>query len=779
MKDNIIRLSHKISFITTAAAAVCAPLFFLPLTSEFFEFNKFTLLLILTIISTLNWSLKMVLQKKFSYTKSPLDIPLLIFVGALVVSSFSSIDQYISIFGSANSKWPSLLGAVTLLVFYFANASSIKSKKEVHIILIALLASTTLAAIISIFSFFNVFPPFDFAKYRSFNTLGSPNRLAVLISIVLPITFAFLVFINNRLCKMLSAIASVILIVCLILINFPPAYFGLIAGLITVAAAGLKIKITKETLGGVIGLGVIIILISILRFVPAVSSVTLGKILYAGDNSSQKIEVPKPITLNQKIGWNIALSTIANPNRALFGTGPGTFQFVYTQLKPRAVNTTENWAVRFDKSSSEFSELIATAGIIGALAFLFFTTTAARLAWNLIFKSPAGLNYVPVSAGIISAVTLAFFTTFSISAVLTLFICLVSLSVIARIQDEKYIEEMTIEVATLKNSFNWLPTGNHLASLKTTPSDASTGKSQLLPLIFLLSASVISFFVLFKQINAWRADYAYRQAILALNQNEGAKTINLLLQAIRINPSPDIYHRVLSQTALSAAINLNQKKDLTDDEKNLLSRLVQVAIEQAKFASGYQILPLRVPGISAANVANWETLSSAYQSVIASVQGSDIHAVNSLSQAVLLDPQNPILHDQLGLLQQRLKNPDNAQRKFEDSILTKNDYGPAYYHLAKLLIEKNASPAKIADALTAAKRYLPKEDPALPDIEKNLEVYNKKIEEQKTQPQTVQPTPSPIPSPSPTPARSSRTTPSPSPTPAEIPPLGPSPSPSL
>lgn len=777
MKDDIIRLSHKISFITTAIAAVCAPLFFLPLTSEFFELNKFTLLLILTIISTINWSLKMVLQKKFSYTKSPLDIPLLIFVGALVVSSFSSIDQYISIFGSPNSKWPSLLGVATLIVFYFSNASSIKSKKEVHIILTALLASTTLAAVIAIFAYFNIFPPFDFTKYRSFNTLGSPNRLAVLISIVLPIAVAFMVFINNRLCKMLSAMGSVILIVCLILINFPPAYFGLIAGLITAAAASLKIKITKETLGGIIGLGVIVILISALRFIPSISSITLGKILYAGDNTSQKIDVPKPITINQRTGWNIALSTIANPNRALFGTGPGTFQFVYTQLKPRAINTTENWAVRFDKSSSEFSELIATAGIIGALAFLFFTTTAARLAWKLIFKSPAGLNYVPISAGIISAVTLAFFTTFSVSAILTLFICLICLSVMARIQDEKYIEEMTIEVATLKNSFNWLPTGSSLASLKTAPSDASTGKSQVLPLIFLLSVSIISIFVLFNQISTWRAEYIYRQAILALNQNDGAKTINLLLQAIRINSSPDIYHRVLSQTALSAAINLNQKKDLSDDEKNLLSRLVQVSIEQAKFASGYQILPLRVPGISAANVANWETLSSAYQSVIASVQGSDVHAVNSLSQAVLLDPQNPILHDQLGLLQQRLKNPDSAQRKFEDSILTKNDYGPAYYHLAKLLIEKSANPAKIADALTAAKRYLPKEDPALPDIEKNLEDYNKKVEEQKTQP--VQPTPAPVVSPSPSPEKSTKTSASPSPSPAEIPPSGPSPSPSL
>ncbi len=64
MKDSIIKLSQNIIFALTVATAVVFPLFFLPTTSEFFEYNKFFALLIITLLGLIIWSVKMVAEKR-------------------------------------------------------------------------------------------------------------------------------------------------------------------------------------------------------------------------------------------------------------------------------------------------------------------------------------------------------------------------------------------------------------------------------------------------------------------------------------------------------------------------------------------------------------------------------------------------------------------------------------------------------------------------------------------------------------------------------------------
>ena len=153
--------------------------------------------------------------------------------------------------------------------------------------------------------------------------------------------------------------------------------------------------------------------------------------------------------------------------------------------------------------------------------------------------------------------------------------------------------------------------------------------------------------------------------------------------------------------------------------------------------------------------------------------GADTHAVNTLSQAVALDPQNPILHDRLGQLYQRLGNLDLAQRKFEDSAIVKEDYGPGRFRLAKILIERKGEVPRIVNELTLAKRFLDTNDPAHSEIDTLLDQYNKQLRELQEQQAQQQPGPSPSPGASPSPS------PSPSPSASPSPTTSPSPSPSF
>ena len=93
MKENLIKLSHNLIFGLILLTAAVIPLFFLPITSEFFESNKFTAILVITIIGYLLWVGRMLLQKQTVFVRTPLDLPILVLVVVYFIASLASIDQ--------------------------------------------------------------------------------------------------------------------------------------------------------------------------------------------------------------------------------------------------------------------------------------------------------------------------------------------------------------------------------------------------------------------------------------------------------------------------------------------------------------------------------------------------------------------------------------------------------------------------------------------------------------------------------------------------------------
>ncbi len=775
MKESLVKFTQNIILGLTVISATSAPLFFLPITTEFFDYNKYALQLVITIVGLLVWSAKMIIEKRTVFTRSPLDIPFILMGAVLLISAFTSIDQHISLFGTEGSIWPSFIPYATLVAFYFVMVSNLKTRKHVNIIISFLIGSTSIASLVAITSYFGFYLPLDFAQIRSFSTVGIINSLSLMQAVVIPIAVAYALFDKDKTTRSAATATSLVMAFSLILINNLPAYIGLVAALAILTIGTVKVKLTKAQQGHTAILGVVIMLFLVIRFVPQVAKGTLYAWIINKEpalTETQQIDTPKENTLKIRPAWDIAAQAIGK--RPFFGTGVGTYQFVYTQLKPRYLNGTDNWSIRYSNASSDFTETIATTGILGTLAFLVLLIAIIRLVWSLLIKSQNTIVYLPLASASIGYVVLLFFMSSSFATFTVFFLLIGSMITLAKAYNEEHIFDVTIEIAALKNRLSWLQFGTPgTEPLLKTEATAKGTKSQLLPIILATIFLILSILILNYQIKAYRAEYFFRQSFLAARSNDGNRVVAFQQKAIQINSAIDTYHRSLSQTTLNAAINLAQQPNLTNDQKQLLGQLAQVAIDQGKAASGYQILPLRLPGISAANVANWETLSSAYQALIGSVQGADVHATNTLSQAVALDPQNPILHTRLGSLYQGLGNLDLAQRKFEDAIIVKGDYGPAHYSLANVLIERKGEVARIVNELTFAKRFLPKEDPAIDDLNNKLDEYNKKFAElQKQQAEQVagattetdaSPSPNASPTPSPSPSPSNSPSPSPSP----------------
>jgi tetratricopeptide (TPR) repeat protein len=96
------------------------PLFFLGFTFEAFEFNKQFLLLFLVSLGLFAWFAKMVLiDKEIRFKRTPLDLPILAFLGVAVLSYIFSVDKGSSLFGFYGRFSGGLIGLLSCGFLYF------------------------------------------------------------------------------------------------------------------------------------------------------------------------------------------------------------------------------------------------------------------------------------------------------------------------------------------------------------------------------------------------------------------------------------------------------------------------------------------------------------------------------------------------------------------------------------------------------------------------------------------------------------------------------------
>ena len=119
MTESLPKITYNLIFALIAASVVFAVLFFLPTTSEFFVFNKFTIVLVLTLAAAILWAIRAVAGKRFVYTRTPLDAPLFLLLLAFFAATFSSIDQFTSMVGAAGRFWTGFLPLASMTVLFF------------------------------------------------------------------------------------------------------------------------------------------------------------------------------------------------------------------------------------------------------------------------------------------------------------------------------------------------------------------------------------------------------------------------------------------------------------------------------------------------------------------------------------------------------------------------------------------------------------------------------------------------------------------------------------
>src|SRR5579884_1718586 len=184
------RLSAQIDNLTTVIFLLVAgliPLFVATFTTEFYETPKlifmFVAVSLLLILKAVQW----VLAGKVSLTRTPIDVPLMIFLVVVLISAILSPEHYISFIGNLPRLHGSASSWVIYVVFYFLATSHFKSIGQVRNLLYAVLISGVVLSIVTFMSYFGAYLPFPFAKAANFSPAGGSFSTNAILVMLLPL----------------------------------------------------------------------------------------------------------------------------------------------------------------------------------------------------------------------------------------------------------------------------------------------------------------------------------------------------------------------------------------------------------------------------------------------------------------------------------------------------------------------------------------------------------------------------------------------------------------
>ncbi len=432
--------------------------------------------------------------------------------------------------------------------------------------------------------------------------------------------------------------------------------------------------------------------------------------------------------------WVVAVDSLKE--RPLFGVGAGTYLTAYSRFRPLSENQGDLWATRFTTARSFYMHIVTEAGLLGAASIIFLALSL----YGLFRKSSNGGQMT------LGETMLANDTFGSLLLLLVLFIFFPAF------------------VPTIVLLFMLLG-----ASTKGKQININAGAKEGLhfpPSIFAVPLLLIVVGVTYFAGRMTIAEAKYNDALSSVKSNDGKTSYDRLRETIVVNPYVNRYRSTYAQINLILAVNLAQKQDLSDQERETVSQLVQQAIREGK----------ATVALNPERSGNWEVLAGIYRTVIPLAKGADNFALQTYSQTVALDPGNINARIAIGGIFYQAKNYDAAQRAFELAVIAKPNHANARYNLAlaynakgdfdKAIAEmervlqllpsgsKDAETAKKqleeikakrpADEKTAGNELSPAGAPQAPDLEPDVSLTE---EENPPQPQvTPAPSPTPIPS---------------------------------
>jgi Flp pilus assembly protein TadD/O-antigen ligase len=627
------------------------PLFFTPFNSELFEFNKIILVYGLTVLIVGAWLGRMLLGKRIIFKRTPLDIPLILFLISQLAATVFSIDPHTSLWGYYSRFNGGLLSTISYLLLYWAFVSNCQVRDVQKVIQASFLAGLIVSLYGILEHFGHSFSCLLFegrfttdcwvqdVQARVFATLGQPNWLAAYLAILIPLAIFYLLQAKNKRSLAYYLLLATSYFACLLFTGSRSGFLGLILALAVFWSPAFFYcrKQTKTFLKLFFMLNAIYLILIVLfsspfaqinqylpfQSKPITTSVSAGTQLETGGTESGKI---------RQIVWQGAWEIFRH--YPLFGTGVETFAYSYYNFRPVTHNNVSEWDFLYNKAHNEYLNYLSTTGIFGLGAYLLFISVFVFLSIRQFQIPNSKFQTLALFSGWLSILVSNFFG-FSV-VLISLYFYLIPAFV------------FVLSSPTVATHPQPLPL---------------TLKRKVLFLVLLLATG----YLLLATINLWRADFFYSRGQKYGKQNQYVLAYQNINKAVNLSPQEPIFLNELSSiTANLALLAASQKEATTAGE------LIEMATSTSDAALK----------ISPANLNLWKTRVRVFYLLSSLDPQFSNEAVSSLEKAVTLAPTDPKLVYNLGLLLARNGQNQEALEKIQKAIELKPNYEEARNTLA-------------------------------------------------------------------------------------------------
>jgi len=661
MLDKIIVFSfYLLAFLT--------PLVWTPLNYELFEYNKMIFVYLLTTIIIGSWALKAVNNKQFIINKTPLDIPILLFLLANILSTIFSIDTHISIWGYYSRSNGGLLSIICYILLYYAFVSNLNKDAALKVLKIGLIGGliVSLWAIPEHFGLspsciilrgeFNATCWIQDVQARVFATLGQPNWLASYLSMLI---FPALYFLLTSKKSLANYLLPIIYYLAFTFTYSRSGMIGFLVGLAVflVAWTSRYRETIKQNSPSILTSPLSLVIISFLLinlvYGSALTRFQLAHLL----KTSPVQEQQKAPVLNQLenggtesgqirlIVWRGALEIFKH--YPLFGSGVETFGLAYYQFRPVEHNLVSEWDFLYNKAHNEFLNYLANTGFVGFATYLGLIIT--YVVWSIKY--------------IVSGSNKSQSTTYSLLPI-TLLASYVAYQV------QNFFGFSVVITALFFFLFPAIAfvTTNSLKSLNLKPLSLNQSVRKIFSFLLIL----LTVYLLFSILKIWYADTLFENGSKASETGNAGKAYNYLSSAFDLRKDEPFYQNELGYAAAQTALALNET------DATLSGKLKDAALKE--IAASLKTSPNN-PSFYRTAIRTYYQLSELDPKFIDTT-------TEIINKTISLAPTDPKLYYNKAIILGQAEKNVEAIETLNKAISLKPNYREAYFALSLFLFDE-------------------------------------------------------------------------------------------
>ncbi|MFA7171061.1 MAG: tetratricopeptide repeat protein [Candidatus Paceibacterota bacterium] len=677
------------------------PIFILPFSFEVQEFNKYSLLILMSSLMLFVWTLNSIFIKgRVSFCKSPLIQPFGIFLVAILLSALFGVDRLTSWLGYYGTFSDSFIFYASLFVFFLLSLSLIAQRGADCVIgrlVKASVYSSVLASLVSLLYFVGVrFLP-SISTVAGFNTVsGYVYAFAIYLLVMLFVTLYD--FASARAASSVDKIVNITAIILILLnlliigwasIFLVMAFLLAIASIFSGSSARGGLRQQSST---------VVLILLVFSLAVSVSGINFSQVS-AGRLSLQESTISSALKKTLSIGTEEnpflivdglsskeALTVVRGSlkEKPLLGSGVGTYYYDFSKYRSADFNYGTNWSIRFGKAYNEMLEQVSTLGLIGVLSYLLLLLSALYLFIRNTHRDQCGV-FLFCAFCVVVIFQFLFLGTALLKFIFVLLLIIASGKVFS---GEDRIVAGALPVNSQRKIVYWNMDGNVSGKIFA-----------LLSVVVVLGCSAVLFF----NVQSFRAEAKYK----ALNDNTDVNTVDSAkLEAVtNLNPYKGEYSLGLSRLYIG---RLNSLLPSLGDGS--------VDVEKVKSESGQTIYHTRrATDLSVNNVAFWENYGFVYKRMSdLGMEGADEWALKGFEAALNLDPNNSIYLTEIGKIyltrylttegDEKRMNLEKSQNALEEASALKNDYPETMAELALVYFyagdeEKSLDTARYAAGL--------------------------------------------------------------------------------